>query len=55
MIIILGLYLYVERLSNYFIQWVIFVYQESKKIWKRIPHFIQKYVINDSLGHYQTL
>ena len=43
------------RLSKISIQLVIFVYQESKIIWKMILHIIQKFVINKSLGHQQTL
>ena len=55
MIIALGLFYFVERLSKKFTQLVIFVYQESRQGWKKIHHFIQRYIMDERVGHSQTL
>jgi putative lipase involved disintegration of autophagic bodies len=55
MIITLGIFYFAERLSKKFTQLLIFVYQESRKGRKNIHHFIQRYIIDERVGHSQTL
>jgi hypothetical protein len=55
MIIALGIFYFAERLSKKFTQLVIFVCIESMQGWKKIHHFIKKYIMNEKVGHSQTL
>jgi hypothetical protein len=42
---------FVERILKNFTQLVIFVYQESKQSWKKILHLIQRYIMDERVGH----
>jgi N6-adenosine-specific RNA methylase IME4 len=55
MIIALGIFYFVERLSKTFTQLVIFIYQEPRQGWKKIHHFIQRYIMDEGVGHSLTL